>query len=382
MRDFVEVCFAEDHLRNAAWLKDIKCRFPREVLQDCFSSQKRETKLQLTDEDLSAIESLGTPEKAEIVSRLRSLRMFTDNPPLSSRMPFSYQLVPPFVRKIVARAIGRGRSRDIGKWAAFPSFPLDLCVDALSDVFCLPYEKLRPTPVLLTHDIDSPEGLKNLPQILKEEETVGARSTNFIVPCSWRIDHGILSDAQNRGHEIGIHGFDHSNKTAFMDISSINRRIDKMRNFIEKYGVSGYRAPSLLRTQNLLRALSGVFRYDSSIPTSGGLFPVPNNGCASARLFQVEGILEIPLTMPRDGTLLFLGYTPHKIQDLWMHCADIIGSSGGIVVLLTHCEKRFSGSNEMIEAYKNVLQHFKSSGSFIFKTCKDVITTQKQTDKH
>ena len=67
------------------------------------------------------------------------------------------------------------------------------------------------------------------------------------------------------------------------------------------------------RTRALLRDLSGRYRYDTSIPTSGGLFPVPNNGCASARPFATEGMLELPLSMPRDGSLRFLGYSPGEI---------------------------------------------------------------------
>ena len=379
MKDLIEVSPTESHLRNALWLKDMKCRVPREILRDQCYDKKGDTKLQPPNGGQLALESLTDPEKAEIVSRIRSLRMFTETPPLSSRIPFSYQLVPPFLRNIIARAIGRRGTQDADKWAAFPSFPLDLSADALSDILSLPYERLSPTPVLLTHDIDSPEGLGNLPLFLEEEEAVGARSTNFIVPCSWEIDHGIVSDVRYRRHEIGIHGFDHSNKTAFMSIPAINRRIDKMRNFIEKYDVEGYRAPSLLRTRKLLHALSFFFRYDSSIPTSGGLFPVPNNGCASARLFEVEGILEIPLTMPRDGTLLFLGYTPENIKDLWLHCADTIGSSGGVVVLLTHCEKRFSGNEKMLEMYRQLLHRFSDDTRFIFKTCGEFLDTAKDS---
>jgi peptidoglycan/xylan/chitin deacetylase (PgdA/CDA1 family) len=355
-------------------------RVPRELFK-CPCSGRQSVTLEWDgSESLVTPELLTDPEKAAMVADLRSKRMFTLIPPLSSKMPFSYQMVPAAIRSIVARTIGRRMRTHVDGWAHFPSFPLDLSADALSDILSIEYEKNLPTPVLLTHDIDSPEGLKNLPFFLAEEESVGARSTNFVVPCRWKINHSLLSDIMRRGHEIGIHGFDHSNRTAFMNSSSIQERIEKMGDFISRYRVKGYRAPSLLRTPSLLQALAKSFKYDSSIPTSGGLFPVPNNGCASARIFEVEGIWEIPLSMPRDGTLLFLGLSPEQILELWIKCAEQISRSGGVIVLLTHCEKRFSGNNEMLRAYRGLLRYFKNSQRFTFKTCAEITTLRDQKD--
>src|SRR5438093_6664071 len=57
-------------------------------------------------------------------------------------------------------------------------------------------------PVVLTHDIDSPEGLKNLvARFLPLEEAVGARSTSYIVPCAWPLDHSLIAELVAR--EIG-----------------------------------------------------------------------------------------------------------------------------------------------------------------------------------
>jgi len=210
----------------------------------------------------------------------------------------------------------------------------------------------------LTHDIDSAEGLDNLVRLfLSIEEAVGARSANYVVPCAWPIDDALLSEVTARGHEIGVHGYDHSNRTPFADDEERRRRLDAALPFAKRHGATTYRAPSLLRTRALLRDLATRYVWDSSIPTSGGLFPVPNNGCASARPFAIENVLELPLSMPRDGSLRFLGYTPGEIVRLWTECADLIARSRGIVVLLTHCERRFSGDDGMFEAYRRFLQH-------------------------
>jgi peptidoglycan/xylan/chitin deacetylase (PgdA/CDA1 family) len=295
---------------------------------------------------------------------VREQAAFTDRPPVSSRLPFRYHLVPGIVRAGVAALIGRWQRRRQREWAQFPGWPLDLTADFIADAAGTgSAARAAPTPVVLSHDIDSPEGLANLvADFLPCEEAVGARSTSYVVPCAWPLDHARLGAVATRGHEIGVHGFDHSNRTAFAGADERGRRLDAARPLMERYGTIGYRAPSLLRTRALLRDLSARYRYDSSIPTSGGPFPVPNNGCATARPFVVEGIAEIPLTLPRDGSLRFLGYSPREIGRLWIECADLIGRSGGVVMLLTHCERRFSGNARMLDAYRRFLDYVAEAG--------------------
>lgn len=81
------------------------------------------------------------------------------------------------------------------------------------------------------------------------------------------------------------------------------------------------------------------------------------------------GIIVLGVAM----SLLFLGYTPHEIFNLWIRCAETIRKSGGIVVLLTHCDTYFSGSASMFSMYRELLQYFKNDEGFIFKTCEELI---------
>jgi peptidoglycan/xylan/chitin deacetylase (PgdA/CDA1 family) len=295
---------------------------------------------------------------------VREHAAFTARPPVSSRLPFRYHLIPGTVRAGLAAILGRWQRRRQSEWAQFPGWPLDLSADFIADAaHARGAGRATATPVVLSHDIDSPEGLTNLVgDFLPCEEAAGARSTSYLVPCAWTLDHARLGAVVARGHEVGIHGFDHSNRTAFAGAEERARRLDAARPLMERYATIGYRAPSLLRTRALLKDLSSRYRYDSSIPTSGGPFPVPNNGCASARPFVVEQIAEIPLTLPRDGSLRFLGYSPREIARLWIDCADIIGRSGGVVMLLTHCEHRFSGNAPMLDAYRRFLQYVTDAG--------------------
>ena len=359
---------------RAAWAQGMRVSLPESVLDRIGW---------LRAIDANGDLAISQPSAAISVSDVAGLRercAFTDRPPLSARLPISYRYVPGWARAMAASAIGRWNRRRASRWAGFPGWPLDLSADVLSDLSdSTPAARLDgATPVILTHDIDSAEGLINLQErFVPLEEAAGARSISYIVPCAWPLDHSRIGDLVARGHRVGVHGFDHSNTTPFAAEDERRRRLDAARGFADRYDATGYRAPSLLRTRALLEDLSTRYRYDSSIPTSGGLFPVPNNGCATARPFVVDGIngiVELPLTMPRDGSLRFLGYAPEEIAQLWIECADTIARSRGVVVLLTHCERRFSGHPGMIEAYRRFLQFVRDRPDrFAFSNPEDVI---------
>lgn len=308
------------------------------------------------------------------IEALRMLAAFTEKRPASAKLPFSYTKVPPWARQVAARVIGRLQRARQSSWAKFPDWPVDLSVDALADLSGIASIKFPVTPVLVTHDIDSPEGLINLVKhFLPIEESVGCRSANYIVPCAWSIDHGLLGDTARRGHEIGVHGYDHSNQTAFAAPAERTRRLEEGYRLAERYEGIGYRAPSLVRTRELIEGLKRHYKYDSSIPTSGGPFPVPNNGCASARPWRFDCMWELPLTIPRDGSLRFLGYSPDHILAMWKSSAEYIGRSGGIVCLLTHCETVFSGNPPMLAIYRSFLEWCAGNSWMRFSRPRDLI---------
>jgi len=309
----------------------------------------------------------------EAVAAIRERRAFTDVAPASARLPVTYHLVPAWARTIIASAIGRWNRHRADRWAAFPAWPIDLSTDVLHDLAAVgdaADAEPRPAPVVVTHDIDSPEGLTNLvAHFLPLEESLGARSTSYIVPCAWRVDEGLVREVVARGHDVGVHGYDHANRTPFAPAAERSRRLDAARSFAGRYAAIGYRAPSLLRTRPLLRDLSTRYRYDSSIPTAGGLFPTPNNGCATARPFLVENIVELPVSLPRDGMLRFFGHRPDEIVRMWIECADLVARARGVVVLLTHCERRFSGHPSMLAAYRRFLEYVaERTDRFAFST--------------
>ena len=311
----------------------------------------------------------------ELAEQLKFLAIYTDAKPTSSRLPINYQRIPPSIRKLVATAVGRFQRSRKDRWAAFPNFPLDLTVDLLTDAG----EEMtsisrKRHPVILSHDLDSPEGVDNFVDMFMDMEALyGATSTNYVVPCGWPVDLDKLDKIATAGHKLGIHGYDHSNTTPFLPAEERQKRLRQALPLIRRYGMKGYRAPSLLRTEELLGDLRDYYAYDSSVPTSGGLFPVPNNGCASARPFEIDGLWELPLSLPRDGSLQFMGYRPEQICKVWIECTEQIAASGGVAVLLTHCEKRFSGNPAMLLAYEQFLAHVNDSDHLFFSSPEQVL---------
>jgi hypothetical protein len=259
-------------------------------------------------------------------------------------------------------------------WARYPGWPLDLSADLAADLAGAPGITFDRTPVLVTHDIDSPEGLRNLhAMFMPIEETVGLSSASYIVPCAWPVDEGLVREVAARGHEIGVHGYDHANRTPFLPEPDRRARLSAGHEFGRRHGSVGYRAPSLLRTAALIDDLRPLYRYDSSIPTSGGAFPVPNNGCASARPWRFGSLWELPLSLPRDGSLRFLGHSPAEIGALWRDTATRISRSGGMVCLLTHCEGGFSGNSPMLAQYRAFLEWVAAESRFEFLRPMDLV---------
>ena len=149
----------------------------------------------------------------------------------------------------------------------------------------------RPTPVVLTHDIDSPEGLTNLLGRFLPARGGGRRALHELrravrVADRSRRPRGARR-ARPRGRRARVRPQQHD---------GVRGRRRAARGGSTPRGRSpnatARSATARRRCCGRARCCSDLdtrYRYDSSIPTSGGLFPVPNNGCATARPFVDRG---------------------------------------------------------------------------------------------
>lgn len=57
---------------------------------------------------------------------------------------------------------------------------------------------------------------------------------------------------------------------------------------------------------------------------------------------------------------------------MWERTAGEIAAANGVVVLLVHCERRFSGNAPMLEAYRRFLEFVGGSQRFDWSTAASV----------
>ena len=84
-------------------------------------------------------------------------------------------------------------------------------------------------------------------------------------------------------------------------------------------------------------------------------------------------LAEVPVTLPRDGSLLFLGTAWSEIGQIWRESARMVRDAHGVVVLLIHCEERFSGSSEGRDTVESFISWLAGSDDFAFTTFNQVV---------
>ena len=124
-------------------------------------------------------------------------------------IPRRYQLA---LRRRLARTQARSR---------FPAWPVDTTLDDLRSAVMsaamaaagrrrVPMLGLWPRRarygVVLRHDVEGSEGVRNLDALRRLEEAAGLRSIWNFVPERYPFDPSMLTDLQQAGHEIGVHG--------------------------------------------------------------------------------------------------------------------------------------------------------------------------------
>jgi len=297
----------------------------------------------------------GLPEAASTFAELEAellVARYVSNPrPVFSRLPFDYRLVPGPVRGAGLALLGRLHASETA--VAFPSWPLERRLDALraslwaesavrSKVKLEPlsYPGGRRGAVLLTHDIDSRHDLGGIADLRALERRFGLTSSfGFIPGISWpdrRTFDGLLDD----GCEIYCHDIRHDGKLPYMGAVAIRGCFERFfeANAYARPPVRGFRSGQLLMSYDLLGVLADWFDYDLSLPDTerGGPYGLVA-GCASVYPFAIDGLLEIPLTMPQDFFLANVErYDSEKMVTVWRDKLEAVLSEGGVAVVNTH----------------------------------------------
>jgi hypothetical protein len=274
-----------------------------------------------------------------------------------------YYRVRPLLPRSLQIALRRAYA-PIQARSRFPAWPLeeslhgfyDTVLGWVAEVARVPVPWIAPWPrghawaLVLTHDVETAEGLSLMPVLAEVEERRGYVSSWNFVPKRYEVPESVLTDLANRGCEVGIHGLYHDGR----DLEStrmLRERLPEMVRYAQHWGAGGFRSPATQRSWDLIAALP--FDYDSSYPDTDPFEPQAG-GCCSWWPFMNGQVVELPITLAQDHTV-FVILRRHDAA-VWMDKAEALRRRGGLALLITHPD--YVRLGPISEAYDALLARY------------------------
>ena len=266
---------------------------------------------------------------------------------LATSLPLPYNFAPKGLRDYLMKKHD-GRS----KLNICDTLPLDAVRFALANAIEKALkEKLhrktwdhKPSVCVLTHDIDTKEGLQRSGKVKKLEEKYDLPSAWFIPSKQYSLDRETIEKLENNG-EVGSHDIKHDGRLSHLSKKKLTERLREGKKSLESmtnHPVEGFRAPLLQHTSRILFGLGECgFKYDTSIPTWEPKHPrtMSPHGIGTLFPIRIEGMNEIPITIIQDHQLLHvLCLTPKEAITEWLSNMTLIKELGGTCVFLSHPE--------------------------------------------
>ena len=212
---------------------------------------------------------------------------------------------------------------------------------------------------ILTHDVETANGLQKAQILKKIEEKYDASSAWYVPSNRYKLNCETLREIANHG-EVGSHDTKHDGKLAYLCKQKlVNRLIDARENLskIAQQQVKGFRAPLLQHNNQIIEALGEAgYLYDTSIPTWEPKHPftMKPHGIGTVFPLIIRKITEIPLTITQDHQLLHvLGLSKKEALKTWVEMASTIRDLGGVCMFLMHPDYEFATGN--MENYEEIV---------------------------
>jgi peptidoglycan/xylan/chitin deacetylase (PgdA/CDA1 family) len=202
--------------------------------------------------------------------------------------------------------------------------------------------------MILTHDVETAEGLPLAVELADLEQEHGYRSS-FNLGGWYDADPGLVRELTDRGFEIGMHGLRHDRKL-FSSRKAFDAQLPELRSMASRLGAEGFRSPSTYRVFEWLAELP--ISYDASIPHSDPFEPQPG-GCCSVWPFFIGDIVELPYTLPQDYTLFTL--LAQRSPAVWLEQADRIVQEDGLIHAISHPDRGYLGDTRNRDYYREFL---------------------------
>jgi hypothetical protein len=87
------------------------------------------------------------------------------------------------------------------------------------------------------------------------ESGLGFRSSFNFVPEGYKVSPAIRGTLEKAGFEVGVHGLTHDGKL-YSSRVDFEAKAKKINEYIEQWGASGFRSPSMHHNLEWLHALS------------------------------------------------------------------------------------------------------------------------------
>lgn len=279
-----------------------------------------------------------------------------------------YAAKPYFPRSVLLQ--GRRALARIQGMARFPDWPIDLSLERLRRlVFTLllrasksaelPFVWFWPAGkeycVVLTHDVETGlTGNDGIWRLIGAEKEHGVCSSFNVVPFKYPIDQAVLERLRAEGCEIGVHGYSHDG-TLFRDKRRFPRRAEEINATGRDWQAKGFRSASTYREAGMLGLLD--FDYDLSFFDTDPYEPQPG-GCLSLFPYFIGKLVEIPMTMPQDHTLLTI--RTDGGTTVWRTKLQAIQEAKGMACMNTHPDAGYIGDAESVGRYAAFLGEFAS----------------------
>ena len=248
-----------------------------------------------------------------------------------------YYNVKPFVPRSIRWALRRRRASGIRERNT-ATWPINHAASAVPDGWPgWPGEKRF--ALVLTHDVESGEGLEKVRNLAELERGFGLRSSfNFIPQGGYQVPDDLRAWLAEGGFEVGVHDLHHDGKL-YESRKSFLTKAGLINAHLRKWGAVGFRSGFMLRQLDWLHDLDT--EYDASTFDTDPFEPQPD-GCRAIFPFFVpdrngspgEGYVELPYTLAQDSTLfLLLG---EQTADIWLRKLDWIAEHGGLALVNIH----------------------------------------------
>lgn len=257
----------------------------------------------------------------------------------------AYYLVRPLLGVTVRRHFQRLAFRG-WEQRRFPRWPVDRTTDELHEVFLrasMERKGAKESPfiwfwpkgysscALLTHDVETDEGLRFCPTLMDLDDEAGIKSSFQLVPEQrYQVSQAELDLFRARGFEVNVHDLNHDGHL-FRDHKTFKSRVVRINEYGRKFGALGFRAGALYRNQDWYDLMN--FEYDMSVPNVAHLDP-QRGGCCTVFPYFVGDVLELPVTAIQDYSLFHVLRT--YSTDLWRDQMDEIFRHHGMMNVITH----------------------------------------------